>query len=255
MTSGPVIEADGLGISFKRHRRRNRRLRDLVAGRAPAKKRKGEFWALRDVSFTVDAGEAVGLVGGNGQGKSTLLKLIAGVLLPDEGRLRVHGGVAPLIEVTGGFVGDLTARDNILLTAGLHGLTKKQIADRFDEIVEFAEVGDFLDTPFRHFSSGMKVRLGFSVITTLDEPVVLVDEVLAVGDRAFREKCYARMGELLSGGRTMFLVSHNEVDLRRFCKRGMYLRGGSLVSDGPLEDVLTKYREDATRRRRPRSAE
>ena len=255
MTSGPVIEADGLGISFKRGRRRTRRLRDVVRGRAPAKKRKGDFWALRDVSFTVDAGEAVGLVGGNGQGKSTMLKLIAGVLLPDEGRLRVHGGVAPLIEVTGGFVGDLTARDNILLTAGLHGLSRKQIADRFDEIVDFAEVGDFLDTPFRHFSSGMKVRLGFSVITTLDEPVVLVDEVLAVGDRAFREKCYARMGELLTGGRTLFLVSHNEVDLRRFCKRGMYLRGGSLVSDGPLEDVLTLYREDATRRRRPRSFE
>ena len=248
----PVIEADGLGISFKRNRRRNRRLRDLLAGRAPAKrKKKGEFWALRDLSFSVEPGEAVGLVGGNGQGKSTLLKLIAGVLLPDEGRLRVHGGVAPLIEVTGGFVGDLTARDNILLTAGLHGLSKAQIAERFDAIVDFAEVRDFLDTPFRHFSSGMKVRLGFSVVTTLDEPVVLVDEVLAVGDRAFREKCYDRMGELLSGGRTLFLVSHNEADLRRFCTRGLYLSGGSLVSDGPLEDALTRYREDATRRRRP----
>ena len=251
----PVIAADGLGISFKRGRSRNRRLRDLVAGRASPTKRKGDFWALRDVSFTVEAGEAVGLVGANGQGKSTLLRLIAGVLLPDEGRLSVLGGVAPLIEVTGGFVGDLTARDNILLTAGLHGLSKKQIAERFEEIVDFAEVGDFLDTPFRHFSSGMKVRLGFSVITTLDEPIVLVDEVLAVGDRAFREKCYARMGELLSGGRTLFLVSHNEVDLRRFCKRGLYLRGGSLVSDGPLEDALTTYQEDATRRRRPRSPE
>lgn len=247
----PVIEADGLGISFKRSRRRNRRLRDLLAGRAPAKRKKGEFWALRDVSFTVEQGEAVGLVGGNGQGKSTLLRLIAGVLLPDEGRLRVHGGVAPLIEVTGGFVGDLTARDNILLTAGLHGLSKAAIEERFDEIVDFAEVRDFLDTPFRHFSSGMKVRLGFAVITTLDEPVVLVDEVLAVGDRAFREKCYERMGELLSSGRTMFLVSHNEADLRRFCTRGLYLRGGSVVSDGPLEDVLTRYREDGTRRRRP----
>jgi ABC-2 type transport system ATP-binding protein len=251
---GPVIQADGLGISFKRNRRRNRRLRDIAAGRGVAKKRKGEFWALRDVSFQVQAGEAVGLVGGNGQGKSTLLKLIAGVLLPDEGSLRVRGGVAPLIEVTGGFVGDLTARDNIWLTAGLHGLSKKQITQRFDEIVEFAEVGDFLDTPFRHFSSGMKVRLGFSVITTLDEPIVLVDEVLAVGDRAFREKCYTRMGDLLSGGRTLFLVSHNEADLRRFCTRGLYLKGGSLVCDGPLEDALAKYRTDADRRRRPRPA-
>jgi ABC-2 type transport system ATP-binding protein len=249
----PVIEADGLGISFKRRRRRHRRLRDIAAGR-PAnagRKRKGQFWALRDVTFQVQAGEAVGLVGGNGQGKSTLLKLIAGVLLPDEGKLRVSGGVAPLIEVTGGFVGDLTARDNIWLTAGLHGLSKREIADRFDEIVSFAEVGDFLDTPFRHFSSGMKVRLGFSVITTLDEPIVLVDEVLAVGDRAFREKCYGRMAELLSGGRTLFLVSHNENDLRRFCTRGLYLRGGSLVTDGPLDEALERYREDGGRRRRP----
>jgi ABC-2 type transport system ATP-binding protein len=251
----PVIEADGLGISFKRNRRRRRRLRDVVAGRTHAKRRKGEFWALRDVSFTVAPGEAVGLVGGNGQGKSTLLKLIAGVLLPDEGSMTVHGGVAPLIEVTGGFVGDLTARDNIWLTAGLHGLSKQQIAERFDEIVDFAEVRDSLDTPFRHFSSGMKVRLGFSVITTLDEPVVLVDEVLAVGDRAFREKCYARMGELLGGGRTLFLVSHNEADLRRFCTRGLYLKGGAVVSDGPLEDALTQYRADATRKRKPRPTE
>jgi ABC-2 type transport system ATP-binding protein len=250
----PVIEAEGLGISFRRNRRRNRRLRDLAAGRGN-RRRKGEFWALRDVSFQVGEGEAVGLVGGNGQGKSTLLKLIAGVLLPDEGRLRVHGGVAPLIEVTGGFVGDLTARDNIWLTAGLHGLSRREIARRFDDIVDFAEVGDFLDTPFRHFSSGMKVRLGFSVITTLDEPIVLVDEVLAVGDRAFREKCYQRMEELLSGGRTLFLVSHNERDLRRFCTRGLYLRAGSLVADGPVETALEQYREDGASRRRPKPVE
>jgi ABC-2 type transport system ATP-binding protein len=247
----PVIEADGLGISFRRNRARNQRLRDVLRGRA-RNKRKGEFWALRDVSFTVQQGEAVGLVGGNGQGKSTLLKLIAGVMLPDEGRLKVRGGVAPLIEVTGGFVGDLTARDIIWLTAGMHGLGKREIAARFDEIVDFAEVGDFLDTPFRHFSSGMKVRLGFSVVTTLDEPVVLVDEVLAVGDRAFREKCYQRMEELLSGGRTLFLVSHNETDLRRFCTRGLYLKGGSLVVDGPLEDALDRYRADINRRRKKR---
>jgi ABC-2 type transport system ATP-binding protein len=255
----PVIDADGLGIHFSRNRRRHRRLRDLLSSKqatpedVPGKKsnkRKGEFWALRDVSFTVGEGEAVGLVGGNGQGKSTLLKLIAGVLLPDEGRITVRGGVAPLIEVTGGFVGDLTARDNIWLTAGMHGLGKREIARRFDEIVEFAEVGDFLDTPFRHFSSGMKVRLGFSVITTLDEPTVLVDEVLAVGDRAFREKCYVRMNEMLSGGRTLFLVSHNETDLRRFCTRGLYLRAGSLVTDGPLEEALEAYATDSADRRK-----
>jgi ABC-2 type transport system ATP-binding protein len=199
------------------------------------------------VSFSVGEGEAVGLVGANGGGKSTLLRLIAGVLNPDEGSVVVDGGVAPLIEVTGGFVGDLTARDNIALTAGLHGLSRRQISEKFDEIVEFAGVGEFLDMPFRHFSSGMKVRLGFSVVTSLEEPIVLVDEVLAVGDRAFREKCYTRMENMLSGGKTLFLVSHNEADLRRFCTRGLYLNQGRLVADAPIEDTIAQYNEDMDR--------
>jgi ABC-2 type transport system ATP-binding protein len=242
----PVIEAHDLGIRFLRNRRHRLSVREILfKGESTAPK--GSFWALRNVSFDVHEGEAVGLVGANGQGKSTLLKLIAGVLLPDEGTVGVRGGVAPLIELTGGFVGDLTARDNIWLTAGLHGLTKEEIEERFDDIVAFAEIGDFLDTPFRHFSSGMQVRLGFSVITTLDEPVVLVDEVLAVGDKRFKEKCYARMEELVGGGRTLFLVSHNERDLRRFCTRGLYLNGGVLKEDGPVKDVLAAYEADQKR--------
>jgi ABC-2 type transport system ATP-binding protein len=239
----PVIEARDLGIQFLRNRRHRLSLREMLfKGTSTAPR--GSFWALRDVSFQVQQGEAVGLVGANGQGKSTLLKLIAGVLLPDEGTVAVRGGVAPLIELTGGFVGDLTARDNIWLTAGLHGLTTAQIEERFDDIVGFAEIGDFLDTPFRHFSSGMQVRLGFSVITTLDEPVVLVDEVLAVGDKRFREKCYTRMEELVGNGRTLFLVSHSERDLRRFCTRGLYLQGGVLKADGPVEEALAAYDAD-----------
>lgn len=239
----PVVEAQDLGIWFHANRRRRMKIRDVMVRRdAPAQNKK--FWALRNVSFSVHSGEAVGLIGGNGGGKSTLLKQIAGVMIPDEGKVIVNGGVAPLIEVTGGFVGDLSARDNIMLTAGLHGLSRRTINDKFDEIVEFAEMGEFLDMPFRHLSSGMKVRLGFAVVTTLDEPIVLVDEVLAVGDRAFREKCYARMEEMLSGGKTLFLVSHNETDLRRFCTRGLYLRRGTLVSDGPLEETLAQYNGD-----------
>jgi ABC-2 type transport system ATP-binding protein len=246
----PAIEAEGLGIRFDRnHRRSQRRLKDVLTGHAPPRRSKKEFWALRDVSFNIEPGEAVGLVGSNGHGKSTLLKLIAGVLLPDEGQVVIRGGVAPLIEVTGGFVGELTARDNIWLTAGLHGLSKKQIQGRFDEIVEFSEVGEFLDTPFRQFSSGMKVRLGFSVITSLDEPIVLVDEVLAVGDRAFREKCYVRMEALLSGGRTLFLVTHSESNLRRFCTRGLYLRTGKLITDGTVDEAIDQYNSDNNRER------
>ncbi len=243
---GALIEAENVGIEFLRNRKRRLSLREiLLKGQNTAPQ--GSFWAVRNVSFTVQQGEAVGLLGANGCGKSTLLKLIAGVILPDEGDVGVHAGVAPLIELTGGFVAELTARDNIWLTAGLHGLSKAQIEERFDDIVAFAEIGDFLDTPFRHFSSGMQVRLGFSVITQLDEPIILVDEVLAVGDKRFREKCYARMEQIVSDGRTLFLVSHNESDLRRFCRRGLYLRAGELIVDGPVDEAVDAYNVDIGR--------
>ncbi|TFD18143.1 ABC transporter ATP-binding protein [Cryobacterium sp. TMT1-21] len=236
----PVITLTGVGICFRRNRRGRRTFKDMFAG-SKRRIRPGEFWALRNVSFSVQRGEAIGVVGRNGQGKSTLLKLVTGVVLPDEGTVHVTEGVAPLIEITGGFVDDLSVRDNVYLTAGLHGMTKKQINVRFDEIIEFAEIADFVDTPYKHLSSGMKVRIAFAVISRLEEPILLVDEVLAVGDKAFREKCYRRIEELLAGGRTLFFVSHNERDLRRFCTRGLYLDKGKLVLDAPIDEVLALY--------------
>ncbi len=241
--SGLAIEVRDLGVRFRRNRRGRRNLKDLFGG-ASRRSRPGEFWALRGVSFSVEPGESIGVVGRNGQGKSTLLKLVAGVLLADEGRVEVHGGVAPLIEITGGFVGDLTVRENVRLTAGLHGMSKAEVNRRFDDIIDFAEISDFVDTPYKHLSNGMKVRLAFSVVSQLDEPILLVDEVLAVGDRAFRAKCYRRIDELLAEGRTLFFVSHNEKDLRRFCTRGLYLDRGGLILDGPIGDVLDRYNED-----------
>jgi ABC-2 type transport system ATP-binding protein len=240
--TGGITVTDA-GIRFRRNRRSRRNFKDLFAGR---KRRTlaSEFWALRNISFTVQPGEAIGVVGRNGQGKSTLLKLVAGVILADEGTVEVHGGVAPLIEITGGFVDDLTVRDNVYLTAGLHGMKKHEIAERFDEIIDFAEIGDFLDTPYKHLSSGMKVRIAFSVVSRLEEPIILVDEVLAVGDKAFKEKCYRRIEELLAGGRTLFFVSHNKKDLRRFCTRGLYLDKGALVLDASIAQVLSKYNKD-----------
>ncbi|QEE61843.1 ABC transporter ATP-binding protein [Salinibacterium sp. dk2585] len=238
-----VIEVREAGIRFKRNRRARRSFKDLFAGRK-RRNRPDEFWALRGVDFSVTAGEAIGVVGRNGQGKSTLLKLVAEVILPDEGRVAVHGGVAPLIEITGGFVDDLTVRDNVFLTAGLHGMSRAEIEERFDEIIDFAEIGDFLDTPYKHLSSGMRVRIAFAVVTRLEEPILLVDEVLAVGDKAFREKCYRRIEELLEGGRTLFFVSHNERDLKRFCTRGLYLDKGRLVMDAPIAEVLQRYNAD-----------
>ncbi|NYF10229.1 ABC-2 type transport system ATP-binding protein [Leifsonia sp. AK011] len=243
MDAPVVISVEGAGIRFRRNRRSRRSFKDLLSGRQ-RRTRPGEFWALRDVTFSVHAGESIGVVGRNGQGKSTLLKLVAEVILPDEGRVGVHGGVAPLIEITGGFVDDLTVRDNVYLTAGLHGMSRAEIDERFDEIIDFAEIADFVDTPYKHLSSGMKVRIAFAVISRLEEPIILVDEVLAVGDKAFREKCYRRIEELLAGGRTLFFVSHNERDLRRFCQRGLYLDKGTLVLDAPINEVLDRYTAD-----------
>ncbi|MET4781787.1 ABC transporter ATP-binding protein [Glaciihabitans sp. UYNi722] len=236
----PVITVTDAGIRFKRNRRSHRSFKDLFAG-SQRRSRPDEFWPLRHVSFSVQPGEAIGVVGRNGQGKSTLLKLVAEVVFADEGRVAVNAGVAPLIEITGGFVDDLTVRDNVYLTAGLHGMKRSEIDARFDEIIAFSEIGDFLDTPYKHLSSGMKVRIAFAVISRLEEPVILVDEVLAVGDKAFREKCYRRIEELLAGGRTLFFVSHSEKDLRRFCTRGLYLDKGALVLDAPIDQVLDRY--------------
>jgi ABC-2 type transport system ATP-binding protein len=237
------ITVEDLGVRFKRNRLSRRNFKDLFAGRK-RRTRPGEFWALRNVSFTVQPGEAIGVVGRNGQGKSTLLKLVAQVMLPDEGTVDVHGGVAPLIEITGGFVNDLTVRDNVYLTAGLHGMSRREIDQRFDEIIEFAELEEFIDTPYKHLSSGMKVRIAFAVISRLEEPIILVDEVLAVGDKPFRDKCYTRIEELLAGGRTLFFVSHNERDLLRFCTRGLYLDKGALVLDSSIKDVVARYNAD-----------
>ena len=243
MPAETVIRVADVGVRFRRNRRGRRSFKDLFAG-SQRRSRPNEFWALRGVDVEVRAGEAIGVVGRNGQGKSTLLKLVAGVILPDEGVVEVHGGVAPLIEITGGFVDDLTVRENLYLTAGLHGMSKREIDKRYDEIIEFAELRDFVGTPYKHLSSGMKVRLAFSVISRLEEPILLVDEVLAVGDKVFRDKCYARIDQLLAGGRTLFFVSHNERDLKRFCTRGLYLDQGALVLDGSIGDVLEAYNRD-----------
>lgn len=242
--SEPVISIRDVGIRFSRNRRRKRSIRDLLVRGQLGLDSDGEFWPFRHVNFDIYEGESIGVVGRNGQGKSTLLSLIAGVLLPDEGTVKVNAGVAPLIALTGGFEPELTARENIWLVSGLHGMTDDEIADAFDEIVEFSELADFLDTPFKHFSSGMKVRLAFSVVSRLNEPILLVDEVLAVGDKRFRQKCLARIESLLAEGTTLFLVSHSEGSLRRYCERGLYLESGELRADGPIDDVIEQYERD-----------
>ena len=241
--AAPVISVHDVGIRFKRNRQRSRSFKDLLAGRERRAK-PDEFWAIRGVSFDVQQGESIGVVGRNGQGKSTLLKLVAEVMLPDEGTVAVRRGVAPLIELTGGFVDDLSVRDNVYLSAGLHGKSRAEIDAEFDEIIDFAELKDFVNTPYKHLSSGMKVRAAFSVVSRMDEPILLVDEVLAVGDRGFRNKCYRRIEEMLAEGRTLFFVSHNDRDLQRFCTRGLYLDKGALQFDGPIDTAFERYQAD-----------
>ena len=246
---GEAIAVNDLGINFhlnmRGKRRRKRTVRDMFRPGGGSAKFERTFWALRHIDLTIAQGEAVGIIGGNGSGKSTLLRLVAGVLLPDEGTVHVNGGVGAMLELSAGFVGSLTARDNVYLLSALHGFTREEVDERFEDIISWAEVDDFVDTPVRHFSSGMRARLAFSVVTRLDEPIVLVDEVLAVGDAAFRRKCSGVMENMLADGRTLLLVSHNEKDLRRLCTRGVYLREGSVEADGPLEEVLQQYEADS----------
>lgn len=245
MTTEPIIEARDLGVEFVRNRRRNLRLREMVIhgfrrSRQPSSE---TFWPLRHLDFDIQPGDAVGIIGRNGTGKSTLLRLIAGVLKPDEGRVTVRGKVAPLIQLSAGFSGDLTGRENVFLVAALHGLSKKEIRAKFDDIVEFAgdQVIQAIDSPVRHYSSGMKVRLAFSLVSRLPHPILLVDEALAVGDREFKVKCYKVIDDLLAQGRTLVLVSHSQPQLTRFCKRGIYLDRGRMVVDGTIQEALDAY--------------
>jgi ABC-2 type transport system ATP-binding protein len=239
----PIIQAHDLGIRFVKNRRRQLRLREMFIHGLRRQPNNSTFWPLRHLSFDIGPGEAVGVIGKNGTGKSTLLRLIAGVLIPDEGELAVHGAVAPLLELSAGFSGDLTGRENLHLVGSLHGLTRAQLKAKFDDIVEFAgeQIRDNIDMPVRHYSAGMKVRLGFSVIAQLEHPILLVDEVMAVGDKDFKTKCYATMERMLGEGRTLILVSHSESDLTRFCTRGLYLDEGRLRVDGTIREALDAY--------------
>jgi ABC-type polysaccharide/polyol phosphate transport system ATPase subunit len=206
------------------------------------KARTPPFKALDDVSFSVEAGEVVGLVGSNGAGKSTLLKLLSNISKPTRGRVKVVGRVAPLIEVGAGLVGDLTGRENVYLNGAILGISKAELDRKFDEIVAFAEIERFIDTPLKRYSSGMQVRLGFAVATSVESDILIVDEVLAVGDVAFQRKCLDRMEDIIRHqDRTVFVVSHHIRQLERFCSRVILLERGKLVMDGGATEVCTEF--------------
>ena len=203
-----------------------------------------EFLAIKDISFQVRAGEAWGLIGVNGSGKSTMLKAISGILKPYKGTITVNGTVAPLIELGAGFDQQMTARENIFLNGCVLGHSEKFMKEHFDEIVEFADLQDFLDSPIKNYSSGMRARLGFSVATMVKPEILIVDEILSVGDYKFRKKCEKRMAEMLSGGTTLLYVSHSIDEVRRLCDHVIWIDKGEARMIGKTKEVCDAYMEE-----------
>ncbi len=244
-----VLEARGLHKKFRKGELYTS-LRDLVPALARRAVKgglgKSEFWALRDVNFQVERGEAFGIIGHNGAGKSTLLKHLCGILVPTSGELIVKGRLSALIEVGAGFHPDLTGRDNIYLNGTILGMTRAEIRSKFDAIVEFSELADFLDTPVKRYSSGMYARLGFAVAAHVEPDVLVVDEVLSVGDFVFQKKSVEKMRQVMKGGTTVVFVSHNLRAVADLCQRGMLLDHGTVSAIGPATEVIKTYMERGT---------
>ncbi|HZS70344.1 MAG TPA: ABC transporter ATP-binding protein [Candidatus Acidoferrum sp.] len=257
--SNIAIHCEGLGKQYRlgaASQHRYKALRDVLAGAATApfraaaalargervrKEKPAPFWALRDVSFDIEHGEIVGVIGRNGAGKSTLLKILSKITTPTTGYARIHGRVGSLLEVGSGFHPELTGRDNIYMNGAILGMTRREIERKFDEIVAFAEVEKFVDTPVKRYSSGMYLRLAFAVAAHLEPEILFVDEVLAVGDAAFQKKCLGKMNEVSRQGRTIIFVSHNMTALRNLCTRAIWLADGKVVEDGEAGAVVADY--------------
>lgn len=200
-----------------------------------------DFWAIQDVTFQIDRGESVGIVGANGSGKSTILKLIAGITTPTKGKITIDGRISPLIELGAGFHPELTGRENIYLNGTILGLSKKEIDEKFNSIVDFSELGDFIDTPVKHYSSGMYMRLGFSVAVHTSPDILLVDEILAVGDIAFQKKCLDKIRQFHKAGTTIVIISHNMETLKTFCQRMILVVDGKILKSGANNKVIGEY--------------
>lgn len=236
-----IIDVDHVTIRFNLASEKIDNLKEYFIKLVTRKLMFQEFLAVKDVSFQVRQGEAWGLIGTNGSGKSTLLKAISGILKPYKGSITVDGFIAPLIELGAGFDQEMTARENIFLNGCVLGHTEQFMKEHFDEIVDFAELHDFLDSPLKNFSSGMRARLGFSIATMVKPQILIVDEILSVGDVKFREKCAKRMEEMLSGGTTLLYVSHNISEVRRLCDHALWIEKGVQRMQGDVTSVCDAY--------------
>ena len=241
MNTETIIKVKNATVRFNKATENYNGLKEYVIKMLKGELMFQEFLALKDVNFVVKKGESWGLIGAIGSGKSTVLKLICGILKPYKGTVKVHGKIAPLIELGAGFDPQLTARENIYLNGALLGHKKAFMEMHFNEIIEFAELGDFIDVPIKNFSSGMAARLGFAVATIVKPDILIVDEVLAVGDIAFQEKCRKRMESLLQNGTTLLFVSHSSKQVKELCQNVIWLDKGHVVAQGRAEDIIQKY--------------
>lgn len=238
-----VIEVDHVWKRYRRPHQRVNTVKEAVMAFIRGQTGYEEFWALRDISFSVTAGESIGVVGPNGSGKSTLLGLLARVLRPTQGAISVKGRICPLLGLGTGFHPDLSARENVFLNASLLGLSRREILARYDDIVDFAELEDLMEAPLKTFSSGMVVRLGFSIAVSLDPDLLLIDEVLSVGDEHFQHKSFQKLLDFRRDGRTIFVVSHDLDALKALCDRAIWLDRGNMVADTGCEEVVDAYRK------------
>ncbi|KLU64362.1 teichoic acids export ATP-binding protein TagH [Desulfosporosinus acididurans] len=236
-----MIKAEHISMEFKITHDRINSLKEYLVTRLRGKLEYEEFWALKDVSFEVQKGEVIGIIGRNGAGKSTLLKVISGILKPSKGEIMVSGNIVPMLELGAGFDSDLSGRENIFLNGSILGYSERYLRDKYNEIVQFSELKEFIDVPIRNYSSGMLMRLAFSIATVIEPEILIVDEILSVGDEAFQRKSRARMLELMGGGTTVLFVSHSIEQIKEMCDRVIWLDYGQVKMIGDSKEICEHY--------------
>jgi ABC-type polysaccharide/polyol phosphate transport system ATPase subunit len=240
----PIIEAKNIGVKFTLSRFKKKTIRTFAEelfGINKQSKQNKEFWALKDVSFDVNEGDILGVLGSNGSGKSTLLRTIAGVYTPDKGSMKVRGTVSPLLSLGTGFKPELNGLENIFLNGVIMGFSRKEIKENLEEIIDFSEIRDFINEPVKNYSSGMRARLGFSIAVHLKRDIMLIDEILGVGDFKFRKKSQDKMKEIIKSGQTIIIVSHNLDSIKEYATKAIWINKGVLMDSGKVDDVLSNY--------------
>ncbi len=237
----PAIVVDNISMMFNLHQEKVDNLKEYFIKLITRKLRFNEFWALNDISFTVEKGDRVGILGFNGAGKSTLLKVIAGVLKPTKGTVKVNGIVAPMLELGAGFDMNYSGRENIFLYGATMGYSRKFIEEKYDEIVEFSELGDFIDVPVKNYSSGMRARLGFAIATAVEPQILILDEVLSVGDAKFKKKSEAKIRSMFDKGITVLFVSHSVNQVLNICNKAIILEKGKVIAQGDAKEICAQY--------------